>query len=304
MRQRRAGAAHVGQDVELERSHPGGRRRPPTSSRRARAPTLLTSTSRPPKRSLAAATASSHPAAVARSPATPSASGAPGRLELARDGRDAVGVAADDGDARSGACQRLRGRQPDARAAAGDQAATALESQLHRGILAAGRPATRPSTVRAMPELLLVRHGETAWNRERRWQGQHDAAAQPRGQAEAAGSRSAHRRGAARRALLLRPAARERDGGRRSHALTASSRRFDARWREVDVGEWLGLTPEEVQSAYPDGYARWLAGGTGWRAGRDRTPRWPRARSPRLREIAARARRVRPGRSSASRTAA
>jgi len=42
---------------------------------------------------------------------------------------------------------------------------------------------------------------------------------------------------------------------------------FDARWREVDVGEWLGLTPEEVAAQYPDGYRRWLAGGTGWSEG-------------------------------------
>jgi len=29
----------------------------------------------------------------------------------------------------------------------------------------------------------------------------------------------------------------------------------------------LGLTPEEVSARYPDGYRRWLAGGTGWSEG-------------------------------------
>ena len=54
---------------------------------------------------------------------------------------------------------------------------------------------------------------------------------------------------------------------RRSRRATGLEPVFDARWREVDVGEWLGFTPEEVQERYPDGYARWLAGGTGWREG-------------------------------------
>ena len=61
-------------------------------------------------------------------------------LELARDGRGALGVAAGHGDARAGARELLRGGQTDARRATGDQAATALESQLHRGIVAADGP--------------------------------------------------------------------------------------------------------------------------------------------------------------------
>ena len=49
--------------------------------------------------------------------------------------------------------------------------------------------------------------------------------------------------------------------------LTALEPALDARWREVDVGEWLGLTPAEVEVRHPEGYARWLAGGTGWEQG-------------------------------------
>ena len=48
---------------------------------------------------------------------------------------------------------------------------------------------------------------------------------------------------------------------------------FDARWREVDVGEWLGLTPEEVQARIPTATR---AGSPAARAGSraSRTPRW------------------------------
>ena len=39
---------------------------------------------------------------------------------------------------------------------------------------------------------------------------------------------------------------------------------LEPRLREVDVGEWRGLAPDEVQTQYPEGYERWLSGGTGW----------------------------------------
>src|SRR4029079_7551515 len=53
--------------------------------------------------------------------------------------------------------------------------------------------------VRAMPVLLLVRHGETAWNAEHRWQGHHDAPLNDVGTAEA--------QAVASRVALDRPAA-------------------------------------------------------------------------------------------------
>ncbi len=57
--------------------------------------------------------------------------GSADQLELARDSRDAVGVAADHGNMGSGACQCLCTGQPDARRATRDQAAAPLESELH-----------------------------------------------------------------------------------------------------------------------------------------------------------------------------
>jgi broad specificity phosphatase PhoE len=117
-----------------------------------------------------------------------------------------------------------------------------------------------------MPLLLLVRHGQTAFNREHRWQGHHESPLNAEGRAEA-------------QALAVRVAAegpaalyssdlpRARDTAAEIAGLSGLEPAIDARWREVDVGEWLGLTPDEVEARYPDGYARWLAGGTGWDQG-------------------------------------
>jgi broad specificity phosphatase PhoE len=117
-----------------------------------------------------------------------------------------------------------------------------------------------------MPQLLLVRHGETAFNRERRWQGQHDSplSAEGRAEVQALAERIAARNPGAIYSSDL-PRARETAGA--IATLTGLAPVFDGRWREVDVGQWLGLTPEEVEERYPEGYARWLAGGTGWDQG-------------------------------------
>ena len=45
-----------------------------------------------------------------------------------------------------------------------------------------------------MPVLLLVRHGETEWNRERRWQGQFDMPLTPVGVAQSLVELVAHQR--------------------------------------------------------------------------------------------------------------
>jgi broad specificity phosphatase PhoE len=117
-----------------------------------------------------------------------------------------------------------------------------------------------------MPRLLLVRHGETTWNAERRWQGHHDAPLNAAGRAEA--QALAERIAAdAPVALYSSDLPRARETAAEIAARCRLEPVFDARWREVDVGEWLGLTPDEVESRYPDGYTRWLEGGTGWREG-------------------------------------
>ena len=117
-----------------------------------------------------------------------------------------------------------------------------------------------------MPVLLLVRHGETAWNAEHRWQGHHETPLNAKGRAEAQalGARIGLERPAA---LYSSDLPRARETAEEIAQRSGLEPVFDPRWREVDVGEWLGLVPEEVQARHPEGYARWLAGGTGWEQG-------------------------------------
>ena len=117
-----------------------------------------------------------------------------------------------------------------------------------------------------MLDLLLVRHGETVLNSERRWQGQGDAPLSPAGRAEvqALAQRIA---AAGPGSLYSSDLPRARETAAEIARVTGLEPTLDARWREVDVGEWLGLTPEEVEARHPEGYARWLAGGTGWKQG-------------------------------------
>ena len=42
---------------------------------------------------------------------------------------------------------------------------------------------------------------------------------------------------------------------------------LDPGLREVDVGDWRGLTRDEVSRRDPDGYRRWLGGEAGWNGG-------------------------------------
>lgn len=117
-----------------------------------------------------------------------------------------------------------------------------------------------------MPLLLLVRHGETAWNAAQRWQGhqQEPLNAAGRAQAEALAKRMARE---APGALYSSDLTRARETAQAIAGTTGLEPAYDARWREVDVGEWIGLDPGEVEARYPEAYARWLAGGTGWEQG-------------------------------------
>ncbi len=114
--------------------------------------------------------------------------------------------------------------------------------------------------------LLLVRHGETDWNRDRRWQGHADPPLNESGRDQA---RALARELAAVPvdAVYSSDLSRARETAEilaEPHGLDV---RLDARLREVDVGEWSGLTSSEVEERYPEGFARRLAGGAGWTRG-------------------------------------
>ena len=114
--------------------------------------------------------------------------------------------------------------------------------------------------------ILLARHGESDWNRDKRWQGLADRPLTEHGREQG-------------RALAERLADTELDAvyasdlrrARETAEIVAATKGLGVTTvpglREVDVGSWSGLTRVEAEERFPDGYARWLAGGEGWTDG-------------------------------------
>lgn len=114
--------------------------------------------------------------------------------------------------------------------------------------------------------ILLVRHGETDWNRDHRWQGQSDPPLNDVGRAQA---RALAERLATEppRAIYSSDLGRARETAEIVGNAFGLSVALDPRLREVDVGEWEGLTMAEVERLYPEGAERRREGATGWTTG-------------------------------------
>jgi broad specificity phosphatase PhoE len=100
--------------------------------------------------------------------------------------------------------------------------------------------------------LLLVRHGESTWNAQSRWQGQADPPLSPFGerQAEDAAARLAET------ATITAVWASDLVRARRTAELIAGYLGLEpvqqeARLRERDVGAWSGLTRAEIEDRWP-----------------------------------------------------
>jgi probable phosphoglycerate mutase len=107
--------------------------------------------------------------------------------------------------------------------------------------------------------IVLLRHGRTEWNAQRRYQGQEDPPLDEVGAAQAL--EVAPLVAAMRPDLLLSSdLARARQTAERVAALTGGPLRQDVRLRERNLGHWQGLTRDEVATRYPDEFADWLAG--------------------------------------------
>jgi broad specificity phosphatase PhoE len=107
--------------------------------------------------------------------------------------------------------------------------------------------------------LVLVRHGQTAWNLEGRAQGHTDVGLDDTGRAQAA-ALAPYIASLGPSNLWSSDLARARQTAAVLASATGLEVRTDARLREFDVGERAGLTVEEFAIAFPDEYAAWQAG--------------------------------------------
>ena len=246
MRQRGARAAHVGEHVELERARPVGVvELPPVRRARgahvvdehveaaealgrrgdgiARSPAAVARSAAMPTASCAPRCSSSAATAAARSASRPTtATRAPARASSCAVARPMPAVPP--------VTRQPRPSSPSSTAAivpVGRPGTSRLECGRCRVLLA--RPPRRDRVERGTPLAGASRRPaqrRRARPRRRRWR---------------RASRST-----GRRALYSSDLPRARETAEEVAQRAGLEPVFDARWREVDVGEWLGLTPEEV----------------------------------------------------------
>src|SRR5918994_5304372 len=124
--------------------------------------------------------------------------------------------------------------------------------------------------MRAVTTILLVRHAESDWNVENRFQGHVDRPLTERGceQAEQLAEELVEPPLDAVYTSPLRRARETADVVAARHGLEAI---VVAELREIDVGGWAGLSRTEVESRFPDAFRRWVRGGEGWDDGESYT---------------------------------
>jgi broad specificity phosphatase PhoE len=103
--------------------------------------------------------------------------------------------------------------------------------------------------------LILVRHGESTWNAEKRLQGQLDPPLSERGR-EQSRALAAVVNGVPDDRVVCSDLSRARET---AELIGLRPGRFDERWREIDVGSWGGRTAEEID-AQGDELTNWRGG--------------------------------------------
>ncbi len=120
--------------------------------------------------------------------------------------------------------------------------------------------------------LYFIRHGETDWNAEQRYQGQHDIPLNDRGRGQAKRNGEALKATLAGRDLttlefVASPLQRTRETMaiiRAALGTTMASVRFDDRLREMHYGHWEGQLAVDLPRIDPDGLASRTADAWNW----------------------------------------
>jgi probable phosphoglycerate mutase len=104
---------------------------------------------------------------------------------------------------------------------------------------------------------LLIRHGQSTWNRERRIQGQLDPPLSEEGhrQAERLARRLAGRRFAGFYSSDLKRAFETSEA---IAAATGAHPKPEESLREIYLGEWEGLRTDEIAERFPEAWASWV----------------------------------------------
>jgi broad specificity phosphatase PhoE len=113
----------------------------------------------------------------------------------------------------------------------------------------------------------LARHGESDWNAAGRFQGHSDRPLTAVGRRQAKALADELAATAELSAVYSSPLRRAFE----TAAVVGARVGVDPvpldELREVDVGDWAGLSRGEVEARFPDAFRRWLDGGEGWEDG-------------------------------------
>jgi broad specificity phosphatase PhoE len=114
--------------------------------------------------------------------------------------------------------------------------------------------------------IFLARHGESDWNVENRFQGHTDRPLTERGREQA---RALAELVLAENieAIYTSPLSRALETASIVGAQTGLEFVPVDDLREVNTGSWSGLSRAEVQERFPEGFERWISGGSGWEDG-------------------------------------
>ena len=107
-----------------------------------------------------------------------------------------------------------------------------------------------------MTRFLIVRHGETLWNREHRIQGQRNSVLSDTGARQALAAAQRLRSEAAMR-LVSSDLGRTLQTAQPIADATGLALETDERLRERCFGEFEGFTPDQVRAQTPEAWARW-----------------------------------------------
>lgn len=110
-------------------------------------------------------------------------------------------------------------------------------------------------------DVIMVRHGESNWNLEPRYQGHADSGLTDRGRAQAAQVAEVLAEEVGHHEVVWSSdLPRARDTAEAYAQLAGATVRIDERLREVDVGSWAGHTLPEIAAAEPEVVAASRAG--------------------------------------------
>lgn len=132
-------------------------------------------------------------------------------------------------------------------------------------------PGPRDQSLGAGVTLYLVRHGETNWNRERRYQGQRDIPLNAHGHAQATRNGEALARAIGDPSTVrfiaspLTRAIETMQRIRTALGLSADGFEIDARLKELHYGHWEGVLQKELATSDPEGVAAKARDPFSWR---------------------------------------